>query len=478
MDFINLCLDYRIDKKQLITQFRTKYINIDNNVDNIINSLIKYPRYDKYNIDVQKYIEGCKFFINILYYNNREITMRDIVNFNTFKFNDIILCQDYKDIVYLFKVIVYANLLRFESCIKISYKISMFNNIDENIQFIEKKKLINQKYQLKIHSFNTDYFLVIFQCYIISAINMILQNKEFGDEIIKNEFPDTLTAENFYKGGNIYLINAFNKIYNEYQLGGNSEMIEVFQDCYNSSDGKCLRIIKQKLNMLTNNKYLFGLPPIKIYPHILVNDLLICLSPINFTNECKIIYNNNKYSFIYDLQLNQKYYYDILNKDLNEIILQPYNLYELIINDINFKKIISFPKHLYISTTLYDPNIYKMLFFTNNIYNNNTNLLINKFNIINTYQKILLLNKSKYLLNKFICFDTIKSHFYMIKFKNNKFIKYDSKVEKINEYIITNEELNNNIINNYKQNIIICNNNNIYDCIKYYKIVMLQYELI
>ena len=66
----------------------------------------------------------------------------------------------------------------------------------------------------------------------------------------------------------------------------------------------------------------------------------------------------------------------------------------------------------------------------------------------------------------------------MIKFKNNKFIKYDSKVEKINEYIITNEELNNNIINNYKQNIIICNNNNIYDCIKYYKIVMLQYELI
>ena len=31
MDFINLCLDYRIDKKQLITQFRTKYINIGYN---------------------------------------------------------------------------------------------------------------------------------------------------------------------------------------------------------------------------------------------------------------------------------------------------------------------------------------------------------------------------------------------------------------------------------------------------------------
>ena len=66
----------------------------------------------------------------------------------------------------------------------------------------------------------------------------------------------------------------------------------------------------------------------------------------------------------------------------------------------------------------------------------------------------------------------------MIKFKNNKFIKYDSKIEKINEYIITNDELNNNNINNYKNNYIICDNNNIYYCIKYYKIVMLQYELI
>ena len=417
MEFIKDCLYNKNDNELLIKQLNKKY-DIKQ-INNIINSFIKYPEYNKYEIDVKKYNECCKYFINILFYKNRDLIINDFITFNNFKVNNIILCQNYKDISYLFEILLYAIIIKNEGYININYQIPLYDNIPQENELIIKKKLINRNYQLKTHSFQGDNFFVVFQCYVISAINMIIQNKEMGDEIIINEFSETLTAENFYKGGSLEMINAFQK-------------------CLNTTNGKCLKIIKYYLNKLTNNKYLFGLSPFKIYPHILVNDLLKCLSPINFTNDCKIIFNNNKYSFIYNLNKNLLYYDDILNKKVNDINLISFNLYDELINDINFNNIINYPKHFFIATTLYDPNIYKIFSFTNDIYNNKTNILINNYNIINTFQLNFTLYKYvfipyKYQLNKFIVFDTIKSHFYLIKIKNNKLFKFDNNVFEINK---------------------------------------------
>ena len=472
MEFLKICLYNKNNKELLIKKinklyfFETTIKNKYDKLNNIIDSLINYHEYEKYKINVKKYNECCKYFINILYYNNRDINNDDFINFNIFKVNDIILCKNYKDIVYLFEIIIYTIIIKQEGFIKISYEIPLYDNKDEKI-YIQKKELINRKYPLKIHSYNSN-FLVIFQCYVISAINMIIQNSAFDNEIMNNPFTESITSTNFYKGGNNILVKS---LY-EFSGGNNNEMINAFQECLNNNDGKCLKIIKTKLNMLTNNKYIFGLSPIKIYPHVLVNDLLYCLSPMLFTNDCKIIYNNNKYSFIYDLHKNIQYYNDILNN--NEIDYKSFNLYDELINDINFKNINTYPKHLYISTTLYDPNIYKMLFFTNDIYNNKYNEIINKYNIINTFQRNIILYKYiflsyKYELNKLIIFDNNKNHFYMIKIKNNEILKYDSDLIKLTK---------NNINNNYKINSIYCDDNNIYDNIKYYKIVMVQYELL
>lgn len=463
MEFIKTCLYNKNNKELLIKKINKLYFfsiikNKYDKLNNIIDSLINYPEYDKYHIDINKYNLCCKYFINILFYNNRDINNDDFIDFNIFTINNIILCKDYKDIVYLFEVILYAIIIKEEGYIKISYEISLYDNKDEEIH-IKKKELINRKYPLKIHSYNNNIFLVIFQCYVISSINMIIQNSSFNNEIVNNPFSDTITATNFYKGGNNILVQSLYDCY-----GGNNEMINAFQDC--------LKIIKTKLNMLTNNKYIFGLSPIKIYPHILVNDLLYCLSPMIFTNDCKIFYNNNKYSFIYDLHKNIQYYNDILNN--NDINYKSFNLYDELVNDINFNNISSYPKHLYISTILYDPNIYKMLFFTDDIYNNKCNEIINKYNIINTFQKKITLYKYvlipyNYILSKLIIFDSNKNHFYMIKIKNNDILKYDSNLIKLTEI---------NLNNNYKNNCIYCDKNNIYDNIKYYKIVMVQYELL
>lgn len=124
-------------------------------------------------------------------------------------------------------------------------------------------------------------------------------------------------------------------------------MINVFQHILIHPQSNNLKIIKSELNKITKNKYLLGISPIKLYPHILVNDLLKSLGNIQFVNDCKIIYYNNTFQYIFDLEINKKYINFIQNNQTSILIyhLIIYMMYLLMIQNI---KILKFYLNIYI----------------------------------------------------------------------------------------------------------------------------------
>ena len=75
---------------------------------------------DQYTSYVQLTFKHCLFAVNFVVNNLNEAstTIDDFI----FKVNDIILCKNYKDIIYLFEIIIYAIIIKQEGYIKISYE--------------------------------------------------------------------------------------------------------------------------------------------------------------------------------------------------------------------------------------------------------------------------------------------------------------------------------------------------------------------
>ena len=463
-----------------LKEFNYKLLNLPNNkneiinycklfnlnINNIINSIIKYQNYNTQELDIKKYIDIFKYYNNILFYQNKELKIKDIEYLN--KYND------YKDIKYILQVLNTMIDIKGMNYININYEIPYYNYQNLPIMPIYKEdKIVRIKgYQLKKHSFfdeNMNLF-IIFQCYVISSINMILQNKDLQDVLVYNDLSVSLESINNLKYGGMIDINI-----PEY----NNNMINAFQKILINPQSNNLKIIKNELNKITKNKYLLGIAPIKLYPHILVNDLLKSLGNIQFVNDCKIIYYNNTFQYIFDLDINKKYINFIKENQTINFNMTPYNLYNEFINDSKYKNIQVFPKHLYISTIANDAAIYSIYGISNNCINNIENKIIKqnlkKSNIypINMVFSSYLFFKTYYKLNKFIAFNTKSHHFTVYKFRNDLLIRLDGK-----------NNLDVNIINNIDDKFIFdkydiyMKDNNIYDIVGLYKIVLLQYDKI
>lgn len=447
------------------------------NIINIINSLIKYLSYDKNNLNINNYIEIFNYYNNKLFYKNQELNIKDLEYLNNY--------DDNKDIRYILQVIISIIHIKSFNYLNISYEIPFYKH-NNNIQLInidKNNKIVKVKgYQLKKHSYfdETTNIFIIFQCYVISAINMLLQNNDFNENLVINDLSISLTnSENLKNGGN-------NEIIIDY-VSYNNELIKSFQKILINPKSNNLKTIKTELNKITKNKYLLGLSPIKIYPHILLNDLLLALNNIQFTQDCKIFYYdtnyNYKYTFIFDLDINIKYINDIHNYQNINFNFKTYNLYDEILKDHKYNLIQKFPLHFYISSTCNDQGIYKIYKISNDCINNNEKELIktnykkiNIFPLTMNFKNYFIFNNI-YKLNKFVVFNILSHHFTVYKFKNNKLIRLDG-YNSLNVDIINKNQYN-NLNYNFKdidKYFIYMDNENVYDIVGYYKIVLLQYD--
>lgn len=412
-------------------------------IQNIINSLLIYDSYDTRSLNTQQYINFLSYFNNILFYKKHTITIKDLNNYD-------INLKDCKDIRFLIETLIF--LIKYSSINNDNINYYSKYYINDNLQHKQITKPQSNtsiSYQLKKHSYfdNNLNILIIFQCYVISSINIILQNSIFEKELVNTNIDSPA---------------------NPLQLSGDNEkIIEAFQSILLQPNNNSLKVIKAELNKSTKNKYLFGLSPIKIYPHILVNDLLKILSSIKFTDDCKIIYDNDYnsvYSFILNLEKNNTFINDFkANQELP--IITSYNLYDEIINDVN---------------------IYKIYGISNDCFNEDRDKMIKKYHgLKNTFQRNITLkinsqsnnqsNKSNnqsssYHLDKLIVFNSINNHFCMYRTKNNKIYRYDNDVDKRN--------MRSTKLNKDDKYLILVDNDNVYDCVGFYKIVMVMYERI
>lgn len=469
-----------MNKNINLKEFNYKLLNLPNNkneiieyckifnlnINNIINSIIKYPNYNTQELDIKKYIDIFKYFNNILFYQNKELKIKDIEYLNNY--------NNYKDIRYILQVLNTMIDIKGMNYINISYNIPFYKYQELPIMPIYKEdKIVRIKgYQLKKHSFfdNNMNLFIIFQCYVISSINMILQNKDLQDVLVYNDLSVSLESINNLKYGGMIEINLPNY---------SNNMINVFQHILIHPQSNNLKIIKSELNKITKNKYLLGISPIKLYPHILVNDLLKSLGNIQFVNDCKIIYYNNTFQYIFDLEINKKYINFIQNNQTSIFNISPYNLYDVFINDPKYKNIKILPKHLYISSICNDVSIYTIYGISNDCINNIETKIIKKnlkktniFPINMTFSSYFIFN-TYYKLNKFIVYNTQSHHFTVYKFRNDILIRLDGK-NNINVEIINNIE-DAWMFDKYS---IYMKDNNIYDIVGLYKIVLLQYDKI
>ena len=189
------------------------------NIINIINSLIKYLSYDKNNLNINNYIEIFNYYNNKLFYKNQELNIKDLEYLNNY--------DDNKDIRYILQVIISIIHIKSFNYLDISYEIPFYKH-NNNIQLInidKNNKIVKVKgYQLKKHSYfdETTNIFIIFQCYVISAINMLLQNNDFNENLVINDLSISLTnSENLKNGGN-------NEIIIDY-VSYNNELIKSFQ---------------------------------------------------------------------------------------------------------------------------------------------------------------------------------------------------------------------------------------------------------
>lgn len=543
MNVINIFLQNRYNKDILINKLNEYHFNI-NKLNNIINSLINYPEYNINIIDTKIYNICCQYFINILLIKNKnKINSKDLYKFNSFKYNNIFVSKDYKDITLLFEVINYMFIIKNNL-----FKKGLINNNLFDIEFNYKENDLNNSliYNLSFNSshFNNSFYNYLYfyiPNFLLSSINMVnninyinndnkdiltydfynykqifkkLFNEKDKNNLLKtdnkmidetNETNETnktnetneknLFSNNFKTNNNFnYQYNNFNKPLKQYifqkiiKINDINKLIQLYDKNNNLSQYNIQNIrllyyyIKNSLyNIKLSNMYinLFYAIPLKIYPVYIINNLLLTIyyenlitNNYNFINEYKIIYDNNNFSFIFELNKNNEYYNYIKNNKFKKIKLTQFNLYQELINDINFNKIKEFPKYFYINTTLNDPNIYKIYGFTKNVYNNYTEKLIKTNNIINIFQRNITINKKlftkhKYYLKKFIIFDNYINDYIMFEIKNNKFYKIDNKIKEINTI---------NLIDDYN-NSIYADNNNVYDNIKYYKIVIVMYKM-
>jgi len=307
------------------------------------------------------------------------------------------------------------------------------NNIFNNNK--DKKISINNKispirYKKYYILFDDEYLFNSYQCYLKSSIYFFLNNGDFIKNII--EFQKNKIKNNKFINLDIIDINNIDNIDDNNLL--NNDIVDsdiIHTDKYINGGGlndivieninkqmiDILIDVRNYLNIHYNNKYLLCIPGIKVYPSIVINDLLQLENNI-FSQKCFFKLDNNNCGYIYDLtkdlssiniyyivyklltNLNYKYL-NIMKQDnnfLENILINNLNKYipnnqNIIFNTLIKHKFIDLPNNLLFHCPIYDSHEIYMI-------NNVCNIMINSkikiyystikkmFNCINNYLNI------------------------------------------------------------------------------------------
>jgi len=480
---------------------------------------------------IQKIIDKNKFYLsnkydNIIHkYLELKINCNDIFCF----INDIKDINIKKQLLIIDSIIDENNLIHKNLLDKKYNENSLFHcyleYIDCNNKFDEDdntNKLINIIKKItpirikKYYSiYNDNYLFNTYQCYFKSALYFFLNNGNYINKIIKlnnnskliNLTPSERLNKLEYNNIDSDIINTDKYI----KYGGKLSdiIIKNIKDniINNNIYNNIISDVRDYLNDKYNNKYLLCIPGIKVYPSIVINDILK-LENNYFSEKCFFKLDNkvnNLCGYIYDLTNNLSYlsinsiiikfltnnidWHSIehikndINYFENELIKslqQIKNNQQLLFTDFIVDKFINLPDNLLIHCPLYDSH---ELLMSNNIFNimkkskiNITYKTIKKiFNIINNYYNIniiypyyIKIQDINYYLHSFIICNSnekFDSHFvyYKIDYNKNNIIRIDGDKKRIiyfteknkyyEEYKILDIK-NNRIIDNMKTKVV------------------------
>lgn len=332
-----------------------------------------------------------------------------------------------------------------------------------NQEIITNKIKLNSKispirFKQYYSMYDDKYLFNTYQCYFKSSIYFFLTNGDFINTIINTH---NKHAIKHYRHTIIKDSLTSNIIDTDKIIGGS------FNDIVknNINNNNILSSIRAYLNIHYDNKYLLSIPGIKVYPSIVINDILKLEH--NFSNKClfkirdKCYYiydatlhftdefNNPLLKDVYDIfksitldEIKNETYYDNIKIQMKKYT-NTYNISDMIHIDTS-------PRNLLIHSPIFDPhgifminNVVKILSSTNKFILS-YNVLKNIFNIIKNvnvkvkYNKNIIVNDNKYYLHSFIICnstDTIDSHFVYYK-RTDKY--YDEIKITENEDIIDN----------------------------------------
>lgn len=475
--------------------------------------------------ELNKLIDKNKFYLpkeydNLIHkYLELKITTNDILFF----INDINNNNMKNQLIIIDNIININNLIHKNLLEKEYNKNSLFHceldfiNCDNNFNNEENdyNKLLNIKNILKIEGirtkkyytiYNDEYLFNTYQCYFKSALYFFINNGDYINKIIQiknknnlNKLTNSQRLKSFEEKNIIDsdIINTDQLIY-----GGNFTNI-IIDNINKQSLNNIIPEVRDYLNDKYNNKYLLCIPGVKIYPSIVINDILKlennyfsekCFFKLDnkVNNLCGYIYdltNNSSYISInsimtnFLLNINYKYINNILNdkdyfkKDIINYLDQikdiPNNK-QILFTEFIEDKFIILPDNLLIHCPMYDSH---ELFMCNNIFNIFKHSKVNiyystikqVFNIINNYYNIniiypyyIKIQDINYYLHSFIICNSnekFDSHFvyYKIDYKQNNVIRIDGDKKRIINYNEKNKYYQELKILDIKNNRIIDN---------------------
>ena len=410
------------------------------NINNILDILLDYFNKIKYNDNLFEEIKNNK---NILFNNEpynifddiNELLTKQITNYNIYEklikniMNDKILNEDLKSFD---EYLILSNpnnekinnyfILRAQYYyltnlnIQLLPPISLYNR--KNIESIKKYPNTQfRKYKLKQKRFyNNENIIMSYICYFKSAVNIILHHPLFKNKV--NIDSDSLKLPQIQYGG-------YYSIKDMIQYGGN-ELLNLLK-----SKNKNMISILELFNKLTYNEYIIGLPGIKYYPQIILQQLLFYLNN-DFSDLFKIRMNkkNIKSDYMYFIDISQ----NIFNERLSNQLINKMKDNNYCMNKINrlIKNNELNNNTFLLSCTLNDP-LYLNTF--NIIFNNELNLFEINNEVDNNIKIIKNMNlKYKYnffindfYLQSFIVIENIKNKltFHCVYFKVDYDVEYN-----------------------------------------------------
>lgn len=449
LNYFHSKIEYFINFILLIIQY-----NNDNNIKYLLSKKILLLKKNILNIKIF-YNGKNKLLLDILNKNNiysilflkNEYTIKKLICNKIFKNNHNIELLDYiynnnKDKIIYLKLL---DLINNTSNIEDEYKYIFEDNIEitnDNISFELFRKLIEKenKFNKKILNNLVKNFNNCIYKYSKNKLNLSIEKLLFYQIKFKNHDEILKLISKYYNKK--HLINYFNKLINNDKT--------IFND---------LNIYSNKTNYNIINIILFNLP----WNNYTSNDMIICFKKnyllYNLTINLNWMYVKYQIDYIkFYLKFNNKntFIFNVDNK-LKSILLQPYNMFTYLNDEVSFVKWIYIMED-YVNTIFYQP------------------IKIKKEDYYNLGMLLFLINNAKIQEHNDIDYCKLLS----FSFEYNDYIIYNNKIN-----IRINEIFNNNInlgklIKDIKSNCNIisldidCNNH--IDQINKYKIKYLKYK--